>query len=82
MEKRKVRQTEEKFEVSAEGKPYVKGTHVEFTYKRHKFTGIIEKQLRNSAIIVFDTEFADSYIALELKHRIVISYAKMKIIVA
>ena len=50
-EKREQKAREEKeIEVSSIGKAFVKGTHVEFTYHRHRFTGVIEKQLRNSAI--------------------------------
>ena len=46
-EKREQKTREEKeIEVSSIGKAFVKGTHVEFTYHRHRFTGVIEKQLR------------------------------------
>ena len=38
-------------EVSSLGKPFVKGSHVSFTFHRHHFSGVVEKQLRNSAIL-------------------------------
>lgn len=79
--KRNVRRKEEKkIEISSTGKPFVKGTHVAFSYHRHHFKGIIEKQLRNSAIIVFDPEYEMTNTAIDLKQRIVISYTKMKAI--
>ena len=76
-EKREQKAREEKeIEVSSIGKAFVKGTHVEFTYHRHRFTGVIEKQLRNSAILNFD----HTNTAIDLKQKIVISYQKMKAI--
>ena len=78
-EKRGQKAREEKeIEVSSIGKAFVKGTHVEFTY--HRFTGVIEKQLRNSAILNFDPEFDHTNTAIDLKQKIVISYQKMKAI--
>ncbi len=80
-EKREQKAREEKeIEVSSIGKAFVKGTHVEFTYHRHHFTGVIEKQLRNSAILNFDPEFDHTNTAIDLKQKIVISYHKMKAI--
>ena len=92
-EKREQKAREEKeIEVSSIGKAFVKGTHVEFTYHRHRFTGVtvntlvgaytgvIEKQLRNSAILNFDPEFDHTNTAIDLKQKIVISYQKMKAI--
>lgn len=80
-EKREQKAREEKeIEVSSIGKAFVKGTHVEFTYYRHRFTGVIEKQLRNSAILNFDPEFDHTNTAIDLKQKIVISYQKMKAI--
>lgn len=80
-EKREQKAREEKeIEVSSIGKAFVKGTHVEFTYHRHCFTGVIEKQLRNSAILNFDPEFDQTNTAIDLKQKIVISYQKMKAI--
>ena len=80
-EKREQKAREEKeIEVSSIGKAFVKGTHVEFTYHRHSFTGVIEKQLRNSAILNFDPEFDHTNTAIDLKQKIVISYQKMKAI--
>ena len=63
---------------SAKGKPFVKGTHVQFTFHRHNYKGVVEKQLKNSAIIDFDSEFSHTVTAEEMKQKIVISYAKMK----
>lgn len=81
MERRKPRRNEEKkIEISAKGKPFVPGTHVKFVYHRHHDKGTIEKQLRNSAIIIFDPEFENTVTAIELKQRIVISYSKMQVI--
>ncbi len=81
MERRKPRRNEEKkIEISAKGKPFVPGTHVKFVYHRHHYNGTIEKQLRNSAIIIFDPEFENTVTAIELKQRIVISYSKMQVI--
>lgn len=81
MERRKPRRNEEKkIEISAKGKPFVPGTHVEFVYHRHHYKGTIEKQLRNSAIIIFDPEFENTVTAIELKQKIVISYSKMQMI--
>lgn len=81
MEKRKPRRNEEKkIEISAKGKPFVPGSHVEFVYQRHHYKGTVEKQLRNSAIIIFDPEFEDTVMAIELKQKIVISYSKMRVI--
>ena len=80
-EKREQKAREEReIEVSSIGKAFVKGTHVEFTYHRHLFTGVIEKQLRNSAILNFDPEFDHTNTAIDLKQKIVISYQKMKAI--
>lgn len=80
-EKREQKAREEKeIEVSSIGKAFVKGTHVEFTYHRYRFTGVIEKQLRNSAILNFDPEFDHTNTAIDLKQKIVISYQKMKAI--
>lgn len=81
MERRKPRRNEEKkIEISAKGKPFVPGTHVKFVYHHHHYKGTIEKQLRNSAIIIFDPEFENTVTAIELKQRIVISYSKMQVI--
>lgn len=81
MEKRKPRRNEEKkIEISAKGKPFVPGSHVEFVYQRHHYKGAVEKQLRNSAIIIFDPEFENTVMAIELKQKIVISYSKMRVI--
>ena len=63
---------------SAKGKSFVKGTHVQFTFHRHNYKGVVEKQLKNSAIIDFDPEFSHTVTAEEMKQKIVISYAKMK----
>lgn len=71
---------EKEIEVSGIGKPFVKGTHVRFTYHRHHFTGVVEKQLRNSAIISFDSEFDHTTTAIDLKQKIVISYKKMTMV--
>ena len=80
-EKREQKAREEKeIEVSSIGKAFVKGTHVEFTYHRHRFKCFIEKQLRNSAILNFDPEFDHTNTAIDLKQKIVISYQKMKAI--
>ena len=79
--KREQKAREEKeIEVSSIGKAFVKGTHVEFTYHHNRFTGVIEKQLRNSAILNFDPEFDHTNTAIDLKQKIVISYQKMKAI--
>lgn len=81
MERRKPRRNEEKkIEISAKGKPFVPGTHVKFVYHRHHYKGTIKKQLRNSAIIIFDPEFENTVTAIELKQKIVISYSKMQVI--
>ena len=81
MERRKPRRNEEKkIEISAKGKPFVPGTHAKCVYHRHHYKGTIEKQLRNSAIIIFDPEFENTVTAIELKQKIVISYSKMQVI--
>ena len=68
---------ERKIEISKLGQDFMPGTHVEFTYHRHHFSGVVEKQLRNSAILVFDDEFKNTTTALDLKQKMVISYQKM-----
>lgn len=67
-------------EVSKLGEPFKKNCHVSFIFHRHHFQGVIEKQLKNSAIIDFDSEFSQSSTAQELKQKVVISYAKLKLI--
>ena len=67
-------------EVSKLGQPFIEGSHVSFTFHRHRYLGTVEKQLRNSAILKFDKEFAQTTTAMDMKQRIVISYAKMKLI--
>ncbi|GAJ26462.1 hypothetical protein JCM15457_1391 [Liquorilactobacillus sucicola DSM 21376 = JCM 15457] len=81
-EKRKSRNNrdEQVIEVSELGTPFVKNTHVAFVFHRHHFKGKIKKQLRNSAIIDFDSDYKESSTALELKQKVVISYSKMKLV--
>ncbi|KRM06250.1 MAG: hypothetical protein ABF624_04950 [Liquorilactobacillus ghanensis] len=67
-------------EVSKLGKPFKRDTHVAFIFHRHHFQGVVEKQLKNSAIIDFDSEFSQSNTAQELKQKVVISYTKLKLI--
>ena len=69
-------------EVSSLGKPFVKGSHVSFTFHRHHFSRVVEKQLRNSAILKFDQEFAKTTTAMDMKQLIVISYSKMQLLPA
>lgn len=66
-------------EVSKLGEPFKKDTHVNFIFHRHHFSGIVEKQLKNSAIIDFDQKFSQSNTAQELKQKVVISYSKLKL---
>lgn len=81
MEKKKSRRNDEKkVEVSPEGQQFTVGTHVKFSYNKHQFTGVVKKQLRNSAIIFFDPKFENTITAIDLKQRIVISYQKLKVI--
>ncbi|EKW98882.1 hypothetical protein [Ligilactobacillus saerimneri] len=63
---------------NAHGKSFVQGTHVEFVFHRHKYTGKVAKQLNNSAIVVFDPRFSHTMTAAELKQKVVISYTKMR----
>ncbi len=66
-------------EISKLGQPFKKDTHVVFIFHRHHFSGIVEKQLKNSAIIDFDQKFSQSNTAQELKQKVVISYSKLKL---
>ncbi|MCP0887227.1 hypothetical protein LB941_07750 [Ligilactobacillus sp. WILCCON 0076] len=74
----KSRTNVKEIEVSELGKPFVKGSHVAFTFHRHHFVGTVEKQLKNSAILVFDKEFAKTMTAMDMKQKIVISYSKIQ----
>lgn len=67
-------------EVSEIGKKFVKGTHVEFKFHRHTFAGVVDKQLHNSAMIIFDDEYNKSITYQDAKGKIIISYSKMQII--
>lgn len=74
------KQVERKIEVSKIGKPFKKGTHVSFTFHRHKYAGMVEKQLQNSAILNFDDEYENTTLAVDAKGKIIISYKKMKLL--
>ncbi|KRL05315.1 hypothetical protein FC92_GL001476 [Liquorilactobacillus hordei DSM 19519] len=73
-------QNKQIIEVSKLGEAFRKRTHVSFIFNRQHFKGIVEKQLKNSAIIDFDDEYKGSETALDLKQKVVISYSKMKLL--
>ncbi|KRN09762.1 hypothetical protein [Liquorilactobacillus mali] len=73
-------QNKQIIEVNELGEPFIERTHVSFIFNRQHFKGIVEKQLKNSAIIDFDDEYSGSETALDLKQKVVISYSKMKLL--
>ena len=73
-------QNKQIIEVTELGEPFGKSTHVSFIFNRQHFKGIVEKQLKNSAIIDFDDEYSGSETALDLKQKVVVSYSKMKLL--
>ncbi|WP_409021814.1 hypothetical protein ACE83Q_05905 [Dellaglioa sp. P0083] len=71
---------EKNVEVNEKGIPFPADTRVSFETNNEFFTGVVEKQLKNSAIIKFDKEFIKNETAEELKHKIVVSYAGLELI--
>ena len=77
-------------EVSEIGKKFVKGAGFvrlfllllrnPWKFHRHTFTGVVDKQLHNSAMIIFDDEYNKSITYQDAKGKIIISYSKMQII--
>ena len=72
--------TQPTIEVSHLGQPFTVGSHVSFTFGKEHFDGIVEKQLKSSAIITFTGEGARSTLAQDLKQKIVISYRQMALV--
>ena len=67
-------------EVSESGKKFIKDKHIEYKINRIFLTGVVDKQLHNSAMIIFDDEYNKSITYQDAKGKIIISYSKMQII--
>ena len=59
--------TQNKIEVSRIGKPFVVGSKVSFSFHSQRFEGVVEKQLKNSAILAFVGDAVKSNLAQDLK---------------
>lgn len=66
-----------KVEPNKYGQEFEVGTHVVFEFQKQTYQGVVQKQLKNAAIIDFSGASQESELAQDLKQKIVISYTDL-----